>query len=102
EDVATGGAVIVIGPGRDLLAVAENVQAFFADESCGQCPVCRIGNARLLEGIRMMRAGTCDGQHVAQLRRLAETMRVTSKCGLGQSSPNVFLSVLEQLEGAHR
>jgi [NiFe] hydrogenase diaphorase moiety large subunit len=49
----------------------------------------------------MMRAGTCDGPHVEQLRRLGETMRVTSKCGLGQSSPNVFLSVLEQLEGAH-
>jgi [NiFe] hydrogenase diaphorase moiety large subunit len=100
EDVATGGALVVIGPDRDLLAVAENIQEFFADESCGQCPLCRIGNARLLEGIRLMRAGRCDAQHVAQLRHLGETMRVASKCGLGQSSPNVFLSVLDQLEGA--
>jgi [NiFe] hydrogenase diaphorase moiety large subunit len=99
EDIATGGAVIVIGPGRDLLGVAENIQEFFADESCGQCSLCRVGNARLLEGIRLMRAGTCGAEHLAQLQRLGKTMRVASKCGLGQSSPNVFLSVVDQLEG---
>lgn len=97
EDVATGGAVIVLGPGRDLLAVAENIQEFFVDESCGQCALCRIGNARLLEGIRLLRAGTCTAAQVRQLRQLGDTMRVASKCGLGQSSPNVLMSILDQL-----
>ncbi len=95
EDVATGGAFIVLGPDRDLLDVAENVAEFFADESCGQCAPCRLGTAALLDGVRRLRAGTCSADDVARLRRLGATMRLTSKCGLGQSSPNVFLSLLE-------
>jgi [NiFe] hydrogenase diaphorase moiety large subunit len=54
EDVATGGSIIVFGPGRDMLDAAENFLEFFADESCGQCTPCRIGNVRLLEGVRML------------------------------------------------
>ena len=95
EDVATGGAFIVLGPDRDLIDVAENVAEFFADESCGQCAPCRLGTVALLDGVRRLRAGTCTAEDVARLRRLGETMRLTSKCGLGQSSPNVFLSLLE-------
>jgi [NiFe] hydrogenase diaphorase moiety large subunit len=95
EDVATGGAFIVLGPDRDLIDVAENVAEFFADESCGQCAPCRLGTVALLEGVRRLRAGTCTAEDVARLCRLGATMRLTSKCGLGQSSPNVFLSLLE-------
>lgn len=95
EDVATGGAFIVLGPDRDLIDVAENVAEFFADESCGQCAPCRLGTVALLDGVRRLRAGTCTAEDVARLRRLGATMRLTSKCGLGQSSPNVFLSLLE-------
>ncbi|WP_454778504.1 complex I 51 kDa subunit family protein [Georgenia muralis] len=95
EDVATGGAVIVLGPDRDLLEAAENIMSFFADESCGQCTPCRVGNVKILEGIAMLRAGTCTAEHLADLERLGATMQVASKCGLGQSSPNVFLSILE-------
>jgi len=54
EDVATGGSIIVFGPGRDMLDAAENFLEFFADESGGQCTPCRIGNGRLLEGVRML------------------------------------------------
>lgn len=95
EDVATGGAFIVLGADRDLFDVAENVAEFFADESCGQCAPCRLGTAALLDGVRRLRAGTCTPDDLARLRRLGATMRLTSKCGLGQSSPNVFLSLVE-------
>jgi len=30
--------------------------------------------------------------------RLAETIQLASKCGLGQSSPNAFLSILENFK----
>ena len=30
-----------------------------------------------------------------ELVKLGETMQVASKCGLGQSSPNAFLSIVE-------
>ena len=95
EDVSTGGSVIAIGPYRDLLEVAENLQWFFVNESCGQCTPCRVGNVKLLEGISMMRRGECTLTHLDDLIKLAGTMRVASKCGLGQASPNVFLSIIE-------
>jgi [NiFe] hydrogenase diaphorase moiety large subunit len=95
EDVSTGGAVIVVGAHRDLLDVAENLQAFFVNESCGQCTPCRVGNVKLLEGIRALKAGQCTPEHLDDLVRLGGTMRIASKCGLGQSSANVFCSVVE-------
>jgi [NiFe] hydrogenase diaphorase moiety large subunit len=100
EDLSTGGAVIVIGPDRDLLDVAENFQVFFADESCGQCTPCRIGNVKILEGIRMLKRGECSEDYVKDLISLCGTMQVASKCGLGQSSPNVFLSILTNHKSA--
>lgn len=94
EDVPTGGSIIVFGKNRSLLDVAENFQEFFADESCGQCTICRLGNVRLLEGIRLMKKGRCTDQHIKELCSLGDSMKVASKCGLGQTSPNIFLSVI--------
>ncbi len=95
EDVATGGAVIVIGPDRDLLDVVENIMEFFVDESCGQCTPCRIGNVKILEGIQALKRGECSPENLMDLTGLGGTMQVASKCGLGQSSPNVFLSMVK-------
>jgi [NiFe] hydrogenase diaphorase moiety large subunit len=98
EDISTGGAVIVIGPNRDLLEVAENIQEFFADEACGQCTPCRVGNVRILEGIRALRDGTCSEKRLLGLTVLGGTMQIASKCGLGQSAPNVFLSIVKHYQ----
>jgi [NiFe] hydrogenase diaphorase moiety large subunit len=95
EDVATGGSIIVLGPKRDMLAVARNFLEFFADESCGQCTPCRIGTARLLEGVELLAKGRCSMHYLQELCRLGETMQLASKCGLGQSSPNAFLSIVK-------
>ena len=95
EDIPTGGSVIVIGPGRDMLALAHNLLDFFVDESCGQCTPCRLGNSKLLEGVEMLREGTCTAEYLDELRGLANSMQVASKCGLGQTSSVAFLSILE-------
>lgn len=95
QDVATGGAVIVIGSQRDLLEIVENIQEFFVDESCGQCTPCRLGNLALLQGIGDLRAGRATSAQLDDLLSLTRTMRTTSKCGLGQSSPNVFCSLVD-------
>ena len=92
EDIATGGSVIVFGPNRDMLDAAENFLEFFAD---GQCTPCRIGNVRLLEGVRMLKRGECSTKYLHDLCALGQTMQIASKCGLGQSSPNAFLSIVE-------
>jgi [NiFe] hydrogenase diaphorase moiety large subunit len=98
EDIATGGSIIVFGPGRDMLHVAKNFMEFFVEESCGQCTPCRAGNAKLLEGIEKLEAGTCSTTYLQELILLCETMQVASKCGLGQSSPNAFLSIVNNFQ----
>jgi [NiFe] hydrogenase diaphorase moiety large subunit len=98
EDASTGGSVIVFGADRDMLAVAENFLEFFADESCGQCTPCRIGNVKLLEGVRMLKRGECSTKYLHELCSLGETMQIASKCGLGQSSPNAFLSIVKHFQ----
>ena len=98
EDVPTGGSIIVIGPQRDMLDVAHNFMEFFVDESCGQCTPCREGNAKLLDGIERLREGRCSMRYLRELCSLGETMRLASKCGLGQTSPNAFLSIIENFK----
>ncbi len=94
EDIPTGGSIIVIGPQRDMLKVAKNFMEFFVDESCGQCTPCREGNPKLLEGINLLLEGRCSMNYLRELCSLGETMQLASKCGLGQSSPNAFLSIV--------
>ena len=98
EDVATGGSIIIFGPDRDMLNVAKNFMEFFKDESCGQCTPCREGNARLLEGIVMLEEGHCSMKYLRELCGLGETTQLASKCGLGQSSPNAFLSIVNNFQ----
>ncbi len=98
EDVPTGGSIIIFGPHRDMLRVAENFLEFFADESCGQCTPCRQGTPKLIEGVKMLQQGHCSMHYLAELRSLGETMQVASKCGLGQMAPNAFLSIVEHFQ----
>lgn len=99
EDISTGGSIIVFDPDRDMLDVAENFLEFFVEESCGQCTPCRDGNVKLLEGVKMLKEGTCSTNYLNELCSLAETMQIASKCGLGQSSPNAFLSIIKNFQG---
>ncbi len=98
EDIPTGGSIIVFGPDRDMLDVLENFLEFFCEESCGQCTPCREGNPKLLEGVRMLKEGRCSIAYLEELMELGRTMQCASKCGLGQSSPNAFLSVIEHFK----
>ena len=95
EDIPTGGSIIVFGPHRDMLDMLHNFMDFFVDESCGQCTPCRRGNVKLLEGIELLKEGQCSMAYLQELCALGETMQIASKCGLGQSSPSAFLSVVK-------
>jgi [NiFe] hydrogenase diaphorase moiety large subunit len=98
EDVSTGGSIIVFDSSRDMLEVACNFLDFFVDESCGQCTPCREGNVKLLEGVEMLQDGCCSMKYLKELCALGKTMQLASKCGLGQSSPNAFLSIVENFQ----
>jgi len=98
EDAATGGSIIIFNESRTMLHVLKNFMEFFVEESCGQCTPCRIGNVKLLEGVEMIEKGEYTFAYINQLKELGRTMQVASKCGLGQSSPNSFISILENFK----
>jgi len=95
EDASTGGSIMIFNKDRNMLQVLENFMEFFTEESCGQCTPCRAGNVKLLEGVKMLKSGNYKKEYIDSLKSLAKTMQLSSKCGLGQSSPNPFLTILE-------
>jgi len=98
EDAATGGSIMIFNKRRDMLHVLKNFMEFFVEESCGQCTPCRIGNIKLLEGVEMMEKGEFTFEYIEKLIELGKTMQISSKCGLGQSSPNSFITILENFK----
>ena len=98
EGNTTGGATMIFNSSRSMYNVLHNYLDFFAEESCGQCTPCRIGTQQLLKGIEAVKAGTKSPEYLDQLVKLAETMRLTSKCGLGQSVTNSFSSIVKNFK----
>ena len=95
DDLATGGSVIVLGKGRDLLKVAAEFMEFFVEESCGYCTPCRAGNVLLKERLDKILAGLGEPADMAYLEQLGQTVKTASRCGLGQTSANPVLSTLK-------
>jgi NADH:ubiquinone oxidoreductase subunit F (NADH-binding) len=90
------GAMVVMAEGTDLLAAAVNVLRFFRDESCGKCVPCRVGSAKahiILDDLLKRGGGPADVN--GEVRDLAEVMRRTSICGLGQVALGPVSSVLK-------
>jgi NADH:ubiquinone oxidoreductase subunit F (NADH-binding)/NADH:ubiquinone oxidoreductase subunit E len=90
------GAMVVIAEGTGLLAAAVNVLRFFRDESCGKCVPCRVGSAKahiILDDLLRRGGGPADVN--GEVRDLAEVMRRTSICGLGQVALGPVSSVLK-------
>ncbi len=102
DDLATGGSVMVFGPQRDVLYVVGKFLEFFVEESCGYCTPCRVGNVLLKRKLDEIRAGRGEPGDLEYLRELGETIKTTSRCGLGQTSPNPVLTTLERFRGAYQ
>ena len=68
---------------------------FFTEESCGQCTPCRVGCQQLLKGIEAVKKGEKSPAYLEDLKKLAATMKIAAKCGLGQSVGNPFNSIID-------
>ena len=95
EGVPTGGSMKLFNSSRSMYNVLHNYLDFFAEESCGQCTPCRVGCQQLLKGIEKVKKGDSKSTYLNELVKLADTMKVASKCGLGQSVGNAFKSIVE-------
>jgi len=94
----TGGSMMIFNSSRSMYNVLHNYLEFFVEESCGQCTPCRVGTQQLLLGIEAVKKGERPSEYLEKLLDLAENMRVTAKCGLGQSVANSFSSIVENFK----
>jgi len=95
EDLATGGSIMMFSTKRNILEIVECFLEFFVEESCGFCTPCRVGNVFLKERVGKIRAGHAVPADIEYLKELSNTIIKTSRCGLGQTSPNPVLSSLK-------
>ncbi|CCY07859.1 MAG: NADH-quinone oxidoreductase subunit NuoF [Bacilli bacterium] len=88
------GGMIVMDEDNCMVDVARFFLDFTVDESCGKCTPCREGTKRMLEILDMI----CDGKgtmdDLNELETLANTIKDSALCGLGQTAPNPVLSTL--------
>ena len=98
------GGLVVMDDRTCMVDVAKFFMNFIQRESCGKCIPCREGTKRMLETLEMItRSRTKETkeqalvrfQSVMQLTELAEVIKSTSLCGLGQTAPNPVLSTLK-------
>lgn len=92
------GGLIVMDEDDCMVAVAKFYLEFIVEESCGKCTPCRIGNKRMLEILTKITKGKATMQDLENLKNLADVIRDTSLCGLGQTAPNPVLSTLKNFE----
>ncbi len=95
EGVPTGGSMKLFNSSRSMYNVLHNYLEFFTEESCGQCTPCRVGCQQLLQGVKSVKKGESKSTYLNELVKLADTMKIASKCGLGQSVGNAFKSIVE-------
>ena len=93
EGIPTGGSMMLFNSTRSMYNVLQDYLEFFAEESCGQCTPCRVGCQQLLKGIEAIKKGDKDPEYLNDLKKLAKTMKLSAKCGLGQSVANPFISI---------
>ena len=89
------GAMIVLDEDDCMVSMAKFFLEFTVEESCGKCAPCRIGNKRLHELLGQICEGKGSLADLDRLRNMSLVIKDTSLCGLGQTSPNPVLSMLD-------
>lgn len=89
------GGLIVMDEDTCMVDIAKFYLEFTADESCGKCTPCRIGTKRLLEILDKICSGKGEPADLDKIKEVAEHMKSSSLCALGQSAPNPILSAME-------
>ncbi|HPJ61561.1 MAG TPA: NADH-ubiquinone oxidoreductase-F iron-sulfur binding region domain-containing protein [Lentimicrobium sp.] len=98
------GGLVVMDEDTCMVDIAKFFTDFLQRESCGKCIPCREGSRRMHEIMEnITRRPVNESGHetlerfkgVMQLENLAEVIKDTSLCGLGQTAPNPLLSALK-------
>jgi len=92
------GGMIVMDENTCMVDVAKYFMNFLKDESCGKCFSCRKGTQRMYEILDDISMGKGTLAHLDLLKELADVVKDTAMCGLGQTAPNPVLSTLRYFQ----
>jgi len=88
------GGMIVMDENTCMVDIAKYFMSFLKDESCGKCFTCRKGTQRMYEILDDVSQGKGTIEQLNLLEELAQVVKDTTMCGLGQTAPNPVLSTL--------
>ncbi|MDQ7789173.1 MAG: NADH-quinone oxidoreductase subunit NuoF [Eubacteriales bacterium] len=86
------GGMIVLDEDSCMVDLARFFMDFVQEESCGKCTPCRIGTRRMSEILTKMTQGRGTPEDLELLIELANVVKNSALCGLGQTAPNPVLS----------
>jgi len=89
------GGMIVMDERTCMVDVAKYFTNFLKDESCGKCFTCRKGTQRMYELLEDISMGLGTPEKLDLLEELANVVKDTSMCGLGQTAANPVLSTIK-------
>ena len=102
EDLATGGAMIVIGKHRDLLReFVLNYMGFFIEESCSSCGPCRSLTIILKNKLLKIMEGHGTRNDIDELYSWARFEKAANRCGLGQTAANPIITTIENFRNLY-
>jgi len=88
------GGMIVADENTCMVDLTKYFLGFTQAESCGKCPPCRVGTRQMLGILDRITRGEGKPEDIAQLERIATTVKQGSLCGLGQTAPNPVLTTI--------
>ena len=89
------GGMIVLDDNTCMVDIAHYFLSFTQTESCGKCVPCRIGTKRMLEILTRIKEGKGEEDDLDKLIELAEIIKDSALCGLGQTAPNPVLTTIK-------
>jgi NADH-quinone oxidoreductase subunit F len=79
------GGVIVMDDSRDMVGVLNNLNTFYAHESCGQCTPCREGSLWMAKMTDRILAGGGRANDPAELKSVADNIAGRTICAFGEA-----------------
>ncbi len=88
------GGLVVADEETCMVDLARYFMNFVQEESCGKCTPCRVGTKAMLETLTRITQGHGEEGDLEYLGEVAQAVKTSSLCGLGQTAPNPVLTTL--------
>ena len=88
------GGLLVMDEDNCMVDIAKFFLEYTVDEYCGKCTPCRVGTRRMLDILNRIVEGKGEEGDIEKLEELANNIKATALCGLGQTAPNPVLSTI--------